>query len=58
MITYNSITYNPVNFEKCRVCGAQLPPKMPRLFTVTLQDGREHVLTFRHIGCAVPGEEG
>lgn len=55
MITYTSITYNPVNFEKCRQCGGQLPPKVPRLFTVAIPDGGEHKLTFRHL--ERPGKE-
>lgn len=55
MITYNSITHKPANFEKCRVCGGQLPPNVPRLFTAVIPEDGPHKHSFRHLECPETG---
>ena len=45
-VTRQSITQNPVNFEKCSGCAAQLPPKIPRLYQVRIPDLGEHKHSF------------
>lgn len=52
--THTSITQCPVNFEKCSVCDGQLPPGIPRMFTVEIPASGPHKSTFRHIQCGVP----
>lgn len=56
--SHTSVTQCPVNFEKCSACDGQLPPGIPRMFTVEIPASGPHKSTFRHLECQAGNNPG